>query len=110
MFINEIVINKNQGFSMRDRCMQSHDMLLFYRLSDRHIYIQQYEPYRKLSRNDNATYRYYFKKYGKEKAEERIKKGKMLADVWDIRPSIRKSYPTEKPELLLKRIVKLSTK
>jgi hypothetical protein len=63
----------------------------------------------------NGIFNYYKKKYGEERAIKEFGYGQKVKNTWIDIPSNKSSrsantYPTEKPERLLKRIICLSTK
>lgn len=103
MFINSIIIDKNQGHHMTRQCMQTHDVIFYYGFN----YL--FNSIRLRYVKKGGTYLYHLKKYGIEKAEERHLLGKELQDVWRVAGYTCKIYPTQKPYKLLERIICLST-
>lgn len=108
-FLNEIIWLYKTGGATKDSWAKKHDTLLLYTKSDEHIF----NPIQEKS--------YMMHKYGFKKSDFKIDPENGLQysmvycrDVWDL-PSVgsatdeRVDYATQKPEVLLERIVKASS-
>lgn len=124
-FINEIIWHKNSGGIGRTAFSKRHDTILFYSKSQNYYY--DGKAIGELREQEKGTFGGYFGKDndGREYREVR-KAGKVYKyymdeprnpeDVWEV-PQIperdkteRLGYPTQKPEALLERIIKASSK
>ncbi len=124
-FRNEIIWHKNSGGIGRTTFSKRHDTILFYSKSDNYFY--DGKAIGELREQERGTFGGYFGKDedGREYREVR-KAGKVYKyymdeprnpeDVWEV-PQIperdtteRMGYPTQKPEALLERIIKASSK
>lgn len=124
-FINEIIWHKNSGGIGRTSYSKRHDILLYYTKTDKYYY--NGKAIGELREQEKGTFGGYFgvDKDGREYREVR-KAGKIYKyymdeprnpeDVWEV-PQIperdkteRIGYPTQKPEALLERIIKASSK
>jgi site-specific DNA-methyltransferase (adenine-specific) len=124
-FINEIIWHKNSGGIGRAAYSKRHDTILFYGKSADYFY--DGKAIGELREQEKGTFGGYFGKdeNGREYREVR-KAGKVYKyymdeprnpeDVWEV-PQIperdkteRLGYPTQKPEALLERIIKASSK
>lgn len=121
--IREIIWNRGNpsgGKAAAQNWIHSHDTILFYsKDKDNKIFNKQYEPYseeyikeRFVHEDKNGRYRLQGNDQRKQYLEE--SKGKAVTSVWDI-PDInvmaleKTGYPTQKPEVLLERIIRASS-
>ncbi len=132
-FRNEIIWHYGQRtMHNKYKFNSKHDVILFYSKSNKHIINQITLPWtkddisktrvRKILKDDNGKEyildnRSVSKGYPvkKQYIDDIIKKGKAIDSVWNIpmivsTSSERIGYPTQKPEVLLERIIKASTK
>jgi len=110
-FCNEIVWGYRTGGTSKRHFARKHDILLFYsRKSERIFNVERYKSYQKKKYNYSAKY--------PEHYDEKRKAWYHLAfcrDVWDDLPALgtetkeRLGYPTQKPEVLLERIIRASS-
>ncbi len=109
-FQNEIIWEYGVGGVSKDRWARKHDSIFFYSKSDKFNFNVDIvrEPYREKCKVQ-------YKIIGDKKYLRKNPLGRVPHDVWDI-PSItntakeRLGFPTQKPELLLDRIIKASSK
>jgi len=122
--VNEIIWSYRRWTAGEKAFQKMHDVILIYSKSKEYIHNTQYEPYGDWIKND---YQYIDEKTGKKWRWHTVKgnrykvylddenKGVKLNDVWDINYIVstaneRTDYPTQKPEALLERIIKTSSK
>jgi site-specific DNA-methyltransferase (adenine-specific) len=117
-FRNEIIWSYKRWTATAKRFQRMHDIILFYSKTDSAKFYTQLVPYTDneahyTEKDERGEYRWQYldgKKYKLYKAE-----GVRAGDVWEI-PYVnpmakeRLGYPTQKPEALLERIIKASTK
>ena len=122
-FRNEIVWSYKRYTAVSARFQRLHDIILFYGKSDKTEWNEMREEYGAKSGTADSHYkqdkegRWYRwqKRKGKEPYKIYLSKGRRMGDVWEI-PHINASarerlgYPTQKPEALLERIIKASSK
>ncbi|GMO56129.1 MAG: hypothetical protein Ta2D_00470 [Rickettsiales bacterium] len=125
-FKNEIIWSYKRWTAVSYRFQKMHDVILFYTKSkdkDGFTFNTQYSEYQETTMKnhpwelDENGLEFYWKK-GKDIEPYKIYKneeGVKMSDVWDL-PQIspigkeRLGYPTQKPETLLERIIKASSK
>ena len=101
-FRNNIVWCYSGGGASKSKFATKHDDILFYSKTDKYLFNTQYTQYK----NPNGKH-----SGGKPYREE----GKLMDDWWIDLPGVssnakeRLGYPTQKPESLLKRIIKASS-
>lgn len=109
-FRNEIVWCYTSGGVSKRYFGKKHDILLFYTRSDQYYFQPVYRPYSEKTVKRGLTKikeKYYKKGLRKE--------GALFQDWWEIQPILsptskeRLGYPTQKPEVLLERIVTASS-
>ena len=122
-FRNEIVWSYKRYTAVSARFQRLHDIILFYGKSDKTAWNEMREEYGSKSGTADSHYkqdkegRWYRwqKRKGKEPYKIYLSEGRRMGDVWEI-PHINASsrerlgYPTQKPEALLERIIKASSK
>jgi len=122
-FRNEIVWHYRRWTAEARRFQKLHDIVLFYTKRDEYVFNVQYEPYGDWIKKDykyvdeqGRRWRWHTVKGKRYKVYlEDEERGVKLGDVWQI-PYIgstakeRLGYPTQKPEALLERIIKASSK
>jgi DNA modification methylase len=122
-FLNEIIWSYKRYTAVSNRFQKLHDNILFYSKSGKQKFNVIYEKYGEKSGKMDSHYKQdengrWFR-WQKRKNQEPYKvylseQGVRLGDVWQI-PIINASakerlgYPTQKPELLLKRIIEASS-
>ena len=121
-FRNEIVWGYHRWTAKSGDFQRMHDTILRYSKSDECKFNQQYQDYQETTlkyhkwETDENDKRYYVKR-GKNIEPYRVymdDQGVKLSDVWEL-PQIgpiakeRLGYPTQKPEILLKRIINASS-
>lgn len=115
-FKNEIIWSY-QRWTNKSNCFQrTHDVILFYAKDEKeHFFVPQTESYSEKSKHKSKR----FSKLDNGKLiqcyTEDTDRKKSMRDVWDIsvlnsQAKERIGYPTQKPEELLERIIKCSTK
>jgi len=119
-FINEIIWHYRKWTAGEKLFQRNHDVILFYSKSKNYVFNTQYQPLsaetikRWKGKKQVAT----FEDSGKRNPGQSLKedsKGVPMADVWVdiniIAPSAKErlGYPTQKPEGLLDRIIKVSS-
>jgi adenine-specific DNA-methyltransferase len=111
-FLNEIIWHYRRWPAPSSTYQRSHDVLLWYRKSDQHIWNQTYQEL------SAAT----LKRFGGKQVRgettkvvlEEDSKGAPMRDVWDI-PHVlganpeRLDFPTQKPEALLEQVITASS-
>jgi len=122
-FQNEIVWSYKRYTAVSARFQRLHDIILFYGKSDKTAWTEMREEYGSKSGTADSHYKQdkeghwyrWQKRKGKEPYRIYLSKGRRMGDVWEI-PHINASarerlgYPTQKPEALLERIIKASSK
>jgi len=112
------------GFKTQaDNWIRGHDVLLFYSKTNDFVFNKLTVKHRqeyldRFNKVDKEGRKYFDGRGGKRYLDEVIEKGKAIGDVWDdimsfqqIPTSTEKmGYPTQKPEALLYRIIKASSK
>jgi len=114
-FRNEIIWHYRRWTAKANKFQRLHDTIFFYTKSDHYTWNQLYAPYTEgsLERKKHTLHR--FKGEEKHLVSETKEEGVPENDVWQI-PFIppsskeRLGYPTQKPEALLERIVRASSK
>jgi len=109
-FINEIVwcytVLKKEGKSFPKK----HDIILYYSKTDNYTFNTQYIPYKKSNKNNGIKTNNWEEKY-----REFDNRGKAIEDYWidlsmlNSMSRERTGYQTQKPKILLKRIIKASS-
>ena len=121
-FRNEIIWSYRRWTAVSKKFQRFHDNIYFYTKTDKYTFNTQYEPYGEWLKKDygykdkqGRRWRWHtvkgkrYKVYLKDE-----KQGVKIGDVWSI-PVIgstakeRVGYPTQKPEKLLRRIIKASS-
>jgi site-specific DNA-methyltransferase (adenine-specific) len=109
-FRNEIVWCYNGGGTTKKQWNKKHDVILMYTESDNYTFNTQYQPY-----NENSAKRLLNKHRGEDKSD-RLELGTPMVDWWtDIKCIVNPAnseyvdYNTQKPKLLLERIIKASS-
>ncbi len=124
MFRNEIIWHYRRWSNAAATFLPSHQTIYYYTKSNEYTFNPIYQDYSSSTNVDQILQRRKRDEYGKSvyernKAGDTIpsggKKGVPLFDVWDIpylnpKAKERVGYPTQKPLLLLERIVRVSTK
>lgn len=128
-FQREVIwsIETSSGFKAQaDNWIRGHDTIYFYSKSDNLIFNKQYLPldektikrYDKIDESNSKSYKLYYNDDGSERRVYLDKsKGRPLTDTWtDIVgfQTVNNTgeyiyYPTQKPEIMLERIIKAST-
>lgn len=126
-FAREIIWNRGNpsgGKAAANNWIHAHDVILFYCKTAERTFNKQYEPYtqeyiaeRFVHDDNDGNGRYRLQGSGANLRKQYLKdsKGKAYTSVWDM-PDInvmaleRQDYPTQKPEALLERIIKASSK
>ena len=123
MFRSEIIWHYRRWSNSQRSPMPSHQTIFFYTKTDEYQYNQLFEDYSPSTNIDQILQRRQRDEHGKAAYErdengkvvhDGHKKGVPIADVWDIpllNPKARErvGYPTQKPILLLERIISLVT-
>ncbi len=110
-FQNEIIWSYRTGGATKTRFARKHDNILFYSKSEKHTFNPQYVPYVMGGILEDERGLYQIQKGKRVNFNQR---GALMPDVWEI-PYIgsvareRLGYPTQKPEILLKRILEASS-
>lgn len=121
-FVREIIwdrMNPSGGKAAADNWIHTHDTIYFYSKSQTKVFNKQYEPYsekyiaeRFVHEDKNGKYRLQGSDNRKQYLHD--SKGKALTSVWGI-PDInvmaleKTGFPTQKPEVLLERIIRASS-
>jgi len=121
-FQNEIIWwYSNRWTNISKSLQRNHDTILFYTKSNNYTFNIQYLPLTQSSINrydktdeDGRKYANLFHKGKRYKKYLDESKGRALGTVWDIKmlgstSKERLKYPTQKPEKLLERIIKISS-
>ncbi len=122
-FRSEIIWNYRRWSNSQRSPLPSHQTLFFYSKTDDYKYFQIFEDYSSTTNVDQILQRRQRDGHGKavyardeegHVIQDGYKKGVPLSDVWDIpflNPKARErvGYPTQKPVLLLERILSLVT-
>lgn len=125
-FMREIIwsTEETSGFkSQAKNWIRSHDTLLFYIKTDDYTFNKQYIPHKpeyitRFKKIDEKGRKYRDDRSGGRRQYLDETKGKIMGDVWDDIMSFQQmstskeylGYPTQKPEALLDRIIKASSK
>ena len=123
MFRSEIIWHYRRWSNSQRNPMPSHQTIFFYSKTDAYQYHQLFDDYSPSTNVDQILQRRQRDEHGKSvyarDGEGKIvsdghKKGVPIADVWDIpllnpKAKERVGYPTQKPILLLERIISLVT-
>ncbi len=120
----EIIWSKGNLFgfavAVEQNYIHSHDTILFYSKSDNPIFNKQYEPYseeyiKKRFTKDDGDGKGLYRLQGKNQKQYLLEsKGISLSDVWslsieNVMSSNQTGYPTQKPESMLEKIIKVSS-
>jgi site-specific DNA-methyltransferase (adenine-specific) len=123
MFRSEIIWHYRRWSNSECKPMPSHQTIFFYSKTDCYQYHQHFEDYSPSTNVDQILQRRQRDKHGKavyardengKVVHNGHKKGVPIADVWDIpllnpKAKERVGYPTQKPILLVERIISLVT-
>ena len=123
MFRSEIIWHYRRWSNSQRNPMPSHQTIFFYSKADAYHYHQLFDDYSPSTNVDQILQRRQRDEHGKSvyarDGEGKVvsdghKKGVPIADVWDIpllnpKAKERVGYPTQKPILLLERIISLVT-
>ncbi len=123
MFRSEIIWHYRRWSNSQRNPMPSHQTIFFYTKTDNYQYYQQFDDYSPSTNVDQILQRRRRDEHGKSiyardgdgsVLQDGHKKGVPVADVWDIpllnpKAKERVGYPTQKPILLLERIIALVT-
>lgn len=123
MFRSEIIWHYRRWSNSQRNPMPSHQTIFFYSKTDAYQYHQLFDDYSPSTNVDQILQRRQRDEHGKSvyarDGEGKVvsdghKKGVPIADVWDIpllnpKAKERVGYPTQKPILLLERIISLVT-
>jgi site-specific DNA-methyltransferase (adenine-specific) len=123
MFRSEIIWHYRRWSNSQRSPLPSHQTIFFYSKSDSYQYHQIYDAYSPSTNVDQILQRRQRDEHGKSVyarddegniVSDGHKKGVPIADVWDIpflnpKAKERVGYPTQKPILLLERIISLVT-
>ena len=123
MFRSEIVWHYRRWSNSQRSPMPSHQTIFFYSKTDNYQYHQLFDDYSPSTNVDQILQRRQRDEHGKavyardengKVVHDGHKKGVPIADVWDIpllnpKAKERVGYPTQKPILLLERIISLVT-
>ena len=123
-FLNEIIWSYKSGGASKQFFGRKHDTILFYSKNNNKLFNPQYDKRDESELvkyphiDDNGRYQWWAKPGskagGKEGKKIYFEPGTIMRDVWEI-PIInqmskeRLGYPTQKPEILLERIIKASS-
>lgn len=113
-FKNEIVWSYQRWTNSQDQFQSMHDIILFYSKSKKSTFNTLTEPYSTKSKHKGKRYSEiidgkFIQSYTEDDSRE-----KSMRDVWEIsylnsQSKERLGYPTQKPEVLLERIIKASS-
>ena len=123
MFRSEIIWHYRRWSNSQRNPLPSHQTIFFYSKTDNYQYHQLFENYSPSTNVDQILQRRQRDEHGKsiyarddngEVVHDGHKKGVPVSDVWDIpllnpKAKERVGYPTQKPILLLERIISLVT-
>jgi len=123
MFRSEIIWHYRRWSNSQRSPLPSHQTIFFYSKTDAYQYHQLFDDYSPATNVDQLLQRRQRDEYGKSVyardgagkiVSDGHKKGVPIADVWDIpllnpKAKERVGYPTQKPILLLERIISLVT-
>lgn len=123
MFRSEIIWHYRRWSNSQRNPMPSHQTIFFYSKTDNYQYHQLFDDYSPSTNIDQILQRRQRDEHGKavyavdengKVVHDGHKKGVPIADVWDIpllnpKAKERVGYPTQKPILLLERIISLVT-
>lgn len=123
MFRGEIIWHYRRWSNSRNALLPAHQNIYFYSKSARYKFNRIFEPYSastnvdqilQMRQRDSDGKTVYARTDSGELVANGNKKGVPLSDVWDIpllnpKASERTGYPTQKPILLLERIIELTT-
>ena len=123
MFRSEIIWHYRRWSNSQRNPMPSHQTIFFYSKTDDYQYHQLFDDYSPSTNVDQILQRRQRDEHGKavyardengKVVQDGHKKGVPIADVWDIpllnpKAKERVGYPTQKPILLLERIISLVT-
>jgi site-specific DNA-methyltransferase (adenine-specific) len=123
MFRSEIIWHYRRWSNSQRNPMPSHQSIFFYSKTDDYGYYQLFDDYSPSTNVDQILQRRQRDEHGKavyardengKIVHDGHKKGVPIADVWDIpllnpKAKERVGYPTQKPILLLERIIQLVT-
>ncbi|MCX6796295.1 MAG: site-specific DNA-methyltransferase, partial [Candidatus Falkowbacteria bacterium] len=108
--VNEIIWHYNRWTAQSKAYQHMHDTILWYSKTDNYIYNMQYKEYAEGSKRAHEERGYIQRGSYISKPNP---KGVVADDVWNINfpgPSAeRTGFPTQKPEVLLERIIKASS-
>jgi len=121
-FRNEIILSYKRYTAASKRFQRLHDTLLFYSKTNSHTFNEIRESYSSKSgkadshykQDENGRWFRWQKRKEQEPYKVYLSEGRRLGDVWEM-PIINASakerlgYPTQKPETLLERIIKVSS-
>ena len=112
-FRNEIIWHYRRWTGKAKRFQRLHDCLLFYTLSDDHLFNVLYDPYTEKSLKRKQNYHTRIKD-GEVYVTSIDERGVRAGDVWQIlllnsQSKERTGYPTQKPLALLERIIQASS-
>jgi site-specific DNA-methyltransferase (adenine-specific) len=121
-FRSEIIWHYRRWSSSQRSPLPSHQTIFFYSKSDDYFYAQLYDDYSPSTNVDQILQRRQRDRHGKavyardeqgQVIHDGHKRGVPIADVWDIpflnpKAKERVGYPTQKPVLLLERIIQLA--
>lgn len=122
-FRSEIIWAYRRWSNSKNGLLPSHQNILYYTKSDRYTFNQLFTDYSPSTNVDQILQRRAKDAYGKSiyrrnddgsVVSNGVKRGVPLGDVWDIpylnpKSNERVGYPTQKPILLLERIIELSS-
>lgn len=108
------------GFkSIANNWIRAHDTILFYTKTSKLVFNKQYNKYTKeylenFNKTDEKGRKYWQWSKDTRRYLDEAKEGIAVGDVWDIKyennmSANRTTYPTQKPEALLERIIKASS-
>ena len=112
-FRNEIVWHYRRWTGKAKRFQRLHDYVLFYTLSDDHLFNVLYDPYTEKSLKRKQNYHTRIKD-GEAYVTSIDERGVRAGDVWQVlllnsQSKERTGYPTQKPLALLERIIQASS-
>jgi len=123
-FMSEIIWTYRRWSNAQKNLLPSHQTIYWYRKSTEYQFYPEFQSYSQTTNLDQIFQRRKRNEFGKTKYDVNEdgtviingpKKGVPLSDVWEIpylnpKASERIGYPTQKPILLLERIINLSTR
>jgi site-specific DNA-methyltransferase (adenine-specific) len=124
MFRSEIIWHYRRWSNSKSSLLPSHQTIFHYTKSNQYFFNTMYEEYSPSTNVDQILQRRRRDEHGKSIYERNLsgkivsnggKKGVPLSDVWDIpylnpKAKERVGYPTQKPLLLLERLMDISTR